>query len=98
MSAEAITATEDAFDQIARELHTQAGKQLLGREDRWRFERRQGNVGGSAGRGGREHHDGRPDSNVAIVVGSSSQAMHRVLGSVAVSLARHARAPLLIVP
>ena len=38
-----------------------------------------------------------PDDNVAIVVGSSSQGRHRVVGSVAVSLARHAPVPLLIV-
>jgi len=35
---------------------------------------------------------------VAIVVGSSSQAMHRAVGSVAVSLARHSPVPLVIVP
>jgi nucleotide-binding universal stress UspA family protein len=35
---------------------------------------------------------------VAIVVGSSSEAMHRAVGSVAVSLARHSPAPLAIVP
>jgi len=39
-----------------------------------------------------------PSDNVAIVVGSSSQGMHRVVGSVAVSLARHAPVPLVIVP
>jgi nucleotide-binding universal stress UspA family protein len=33
-----------------------------------------------------------------IVVGSSSQAMHRVVGSVAVTLARHSPVPLIIVP
>ena len=42
--------------------------------------------------------DAHPGDNVAIVVGSSSQAMHRIVGSVAVSLARHAPVPLLIVP
>ncbi len=36
--------------------------------------------------------------DVAIVVGSSSQAMHRVVGSVAINLARHAPVPLVIVP
>jgi len=39
-----------------------------------------------------------PGDNVAIVVGNSSQARHRVVGSVAVSLARHAPVPLVIVP
>ena len=32
--------------------------------------------------------DARPDDNVVIVVGSSPQAMHRVVGSMAISLAR----------
>jgi len=32
------------------------------------------------------------------VVGSSSTAMHRVVGSVAVSLARHSPVPVVVVP
>ena len=39
-----------------------------------------------------------PGDTVVIVVGSSSQAMHRVVGSVAVSLARRAEVPIVIVP
>ena len=39
-----------------------------------------------------------PGGPVAIVVGSSSHATHRVVGSVAVSLARHSPVPLVIVP
>ena len=39
-----------------------------------------------------------PDDTVALVVGSSSHAMHRVIGSVAVSLSRHSPVPLVIVP
>jgi nucleotide-binding universal stress UspA family protein len=35
---------------------------------------------------------------VAIVVGSSSLVAHRVVGSVAVGLARHSHVPLVIVP
>ena len=42
--------------------------------------------------------DARPGQNVAIVIGSSSHATHRMVGSVAVSLARHAPVPLVIVP
>jgi Multicopper oxidase len=40
--------------------------------------------------------DTRPGQSV--VIGSSSQATHRMVGSVAVSLARHAPVPLEIVP
>jgi nucleotide-binding universal stress UspA family protein len=36
--------------------------------------------------------------NVVIVIGSSSHATDRVVGSVAVSLARHSPVPLVIVP
>jgi hypothetical protein len=35
---------------------------------------------------------------VAIIVGSSSHATHRVVGSVAVGLARHSSMPLIIMP
>jgi nucleotide-binding universal stress UspA family protein len=42
--------------------------------------------------------DARPDQNVVIVIGSSSHATHRMIGSVAVSLARHSPVPLVIVP
>jgi len=42
--------------------------------------------------------DARPGQSVVIVIGSSSHATHRMVGSVAVSLARHAPVPLLIVP
>ena len=42
--------------------------------------------------------DAHPGDNVVIVVGSSSHAMHRVVGSVAVSLARHSPVPVVVVP
>jgi hypothetical protein len=35
---------------------------------------------------------------VAIVVGSSSHAAHRAIGSIVVGLARHSPVPLVIVP
>ena len=43
----------------------------------------------------REEH---PGDTVAIVVGSSSQAAHRLVGSVTVSLARRSPVPVVIVP
>lgn len=42
--------------------------------------------------------DAHPGDTVGIVVGSSSQAMHRIVGSVAVSLARRSRVPVVVVP
>ena len=98
MSSDAIVEVEASFDQIAEELRAQAGEQLSGRESRWQFERRQGLIAEQLVEAAREKLDGHPGDNVAIVVGSSSQAAHRVIGSVAVSLARHAPVPLVIVP
>ena len=39
-----------------------------------------------------------PGDTVVIVVGSSSSPVHRMVGSAAVSLARHSPVPLIIVP
>ena len=41
---------------------------------------------------------GGPAEVVVIEVGSSSSAMHRMVGSVAVNLARHSPVPVIIVP
>ena len=40
----------------------------------------------------------QPDDVVVILVGSSSSAMHRIVGSIAVSLAHHSPVPVTIVP
>jgi nucleotide-binding universal stress UspA family protein len=98
LSAGAVGEMEADFDDIARELHTAASEQLRGREERWRFERRQGVIpdeliGAAVGIRG-----ARSGDTVVIVVGSSSHVMHRVVGSVAVSLARRSPVPLVVVP
>jgi nucleotide-binding universal stress UspA family protein len=98
MSADAITGMEDSFDEISRDLHDQAREQLRGREDRWVFARGDGSVPDVLIATAARLHDEHPGDTVVIVVGSSSQAMHRVVGSVAVSLARHAEVPIIIVP
>jgi nucleotide-binding universal stress UspA family protein len=98
MSADAIAGVEDSFDEVARDLHAQARDQLRGREDRWSFARGDGAVPDVLIATAARLRDTRPADTVVIVVGSSSQAMHRVVGSVAVSLARHADVPLIIVP
>jgi nucleotide-binding universal stress UspA family protein len=101
LSPEAVAEMQITFDEITRDLRAQASEQLSGREERWRFERAQGMITditevliGAA----KEIRDAHPGDNVAIVIGSSSQAMHRLVGSVAVSLARHSPVPLVIVP
>ena len=98
MSADAIAEMEVSFSEIARELQAQAGEQLRGREERWEFEEGQGTITDVLIKAAERLRDANPGDNVAIVVGSSSQAMHRMVGSVAVSLARHAPVPLVIVP
>jgi len=98
MSADAIAEMDVNFSEIARELHAQAGEQLRGREERWEFEQGQGMITDVLIKAAEKLRDAHPGDNVAIVVGSSSQAMHRMVGSVAVSLARHAPVPLVIVP
>ena len=101
LSADAVAGMEQTFGEVADDVHTQAAEQLRGREERWRFERAQDeftdipDVLITAARKLREVH---PHDNVVIVVGSSSQGLHRIVGSVAVSLARHAPVPLVIVP
>lgn len=98
MSAEAIVEMEAGFNEVARDLQAQASEQLGDREERWRFERGQGAIADVLIKAAGQIRDAHPGDNVAIVVGSSSSAMHRVVGSVAVSLARRAQVPVVIVP
>jgi nucleotide-binding universal stress UspA family protein len=98
LPADAMVEMEAAFDELGPELRAQAAGQLRGRGADWQFERRQGLIADeliavAAGIG-----DARRGQSVVIVIGSSSHATHRMVGSVAVSLARHAPVPLLIVP
>jgi nucleotide-binding universal stress UspA family protein len=98
MSPGAVAEMEVDFDEIARDLRTAAGEQLRGREDRWRFERRQGLIADELLAAAAAIRDAHPGDTVAIVVGSSSQALHRVLGSAAVSLVRRSQMPVVVVP
>jgi nucleotide-binding universal stress UspA family protein len=98
MSAGALAEMEASFDEIERDLRASARAQLEGREERWRFERGQGVITDQLLAAATTLHNEHPDDNVAIVVGSSSQAAHRLVGSVAVSLARRSPVPVIIVP
>jgi nucleotide-binding universal stress UspA family protein len=98
MSADAVGEMQRDFDEIERDLRTAAGEQLRGREERWTFGRRQGLIGEALVAAATNLRDSHPDGIVTIVVGSSSQALHRVVGSVAVSLVRHSPVPLVVVP
>jgi nucleotide-binding universal stress UspA family protein len=98
LSADAIAQMESDFDEIEKELRVAAAEQLRGLEQPWDLVRRQGNIGEELIAVAAGIHTEHPADTVAIVVGSSSNAAHRLLGSVAVHLARHAPVPLVIVP
>jgi nucleotide-binding universal stress UspA family protein len=98
LSADAIVEMEAAFDELEPELRPQAAGQLRGRGADWEFERRRGVVAEELIAVAAGIRDARPGQTVVIVIGSSSHATHRMVGSVAVSLARHSPIPLLIVP
>ena len=98
LSADAVGQMEVDFDEIARDLRTAAGEQLRGREERWEFARREGQIADELMAYAAGIRDAHPGDNTAIVVGSSSQAMHRIVGSVAVTLARRSPVPILVVP
>ena len=98
LSADAVAEMEVNFDDIARELHDQASEQLRGREERWEFARRQGLIAEELIAAATGLRDAHPGDTVVIAVGSSSHAMHRMVGSVAVSLARRSPVPLVVVP
>jgi nucleotide-binding universal stress UspA family protein len=84
--------------QIAPELRAAAAEQLRDRGTGWDFEHRQGVAAQELEAAAEGIRNANPDRFVMIVVGSSSSAIHRVAGSVAVHLGRHPAVPLLIVP
>jgi nucleotide-binding universal stress UspA family protein len=98
LSPGAIAEIEADFDEIEQELRAAAGEQLRASGAAWGFERRQGIVADELIAAATAIRDALTGGTVAIVVGSSSHAAHRVIGSVAVSLARHSPVPLVIVP
>ena len=98
MSADAVGEIQRDFDEIERDLRTSAGEELRDREERWTFERRQGLIGEVLIAAATDIRNANPDGIVTIVVGSSSQALHRMVGSAAVALVRHSPVPVVVVP
>jgi nucleotide-binding universal stress UspA family protein len=98
LSADAIAEVESDFGEIERELRAQAAEQLRGHTETWSFQRRQGMIAEELVAAATDIREANPGDTVVIVVGSSSHASHRMVGSVAVSLARHSPVPLIIVP
>ena len=98
LSPGAVGELEQDFDDVEQELKAMAGKQLRDSEVSWGFERRQGIIGEELVGAAKDLGAAHPDATVVIVVGSSSLVTHRVVGSVAVGLARHSPVPLIVVP
>jgi nucleotide-binding universal stress UspA family protein len=98
LSAAAIAEVEGSFDEVERDLRGEVAEALRGREERWVFERLQGPITEELLAAATRIRDAQPGDNVVVVVGSSSHAMHRMIGSVAVSLARRSPVPVVIVP
>jgi nucleotide-binding universal stress UspA family protein len=98
LSAGAVVEMEATFDELEPELRAQAAGQLRGRGEDWEFERRQGIIPDELIAVAAGIRDARPGQDVVIVIGSSSHATYRMVGSVAVSLARRSPVPLVIVP
>jgi nucleotide-binding universal stress UspA family protein len=98
LSPGAIAQMESDFGEIEQELRAGAAEQLRGSGAAWEFGRRQGIIADQLIAVAKDIRDVHARDSVAIVVGSSSHAAHRVVGSVAVGLARHSPVPLVIVP
>jgi len=98
LSADAVAEIESSFDEIERDLRTAAAEQLRGLDERWGFERRQGIIADQLIAAAKDLRGAHPGDRAIIVAGSSSHAAHRLVGSVAVSLARHSPVPIVIVP
>jgi nucleotide-binding universal stress UspA family protein len=98
LSPGAVAEMEIDFDDVEKELRDMAAEQLDGRVADWGFQRRQGVIGEDLLAAAADIAEAEPGTTVVIVVGSSSQAAHRIVGSVAVALARHSPVPLIVVP
>ena len=98
LSPGAITEIEEDFGEIEQDLRGQAAGQLRASGAAWEFERRQGIITDQLIAAATAIGDDHAGETAVIVVGSSSHAAHRVVGSAAVGLARHSPVPLIIVP
>jgi nucleotide-binding universal stress UspA family protein len=98
MSAAAVGEMEVTFEEVEKELRASAAEKLGGSGLDWSFYRRQGPIAAELITVARAIGEEHPGDTVVIVVGSSSSTVHRMVGSVPVSLARHSPVPLIIVP
>jgi nucleotide-binding universal stress UspA family protein len=97
LSAAAVVEVEESLNQLEQDLRAAVAERLRG-EERWEFVRRQGIIADELLAVAADVHEPRPHDTVVIVVGTSSRPMHRLVGSVAVSLAHHSSVPVVMVP
>ncbi|MBV9448937.1 MAG: universal stress protein [Streptosporangiaceae bacterium] len=98
LSPGAVAEMESEFGDLARDLRAEVEEKLRDQPQPWDFQMRQGLIAEELIAAAESIRDAHPEESVVIVVGSSSHATHRVVGSVAVSLARHSPVPLVVVP
>jgi nucleotide-binding universal stress UspA family protein len=98
LSPDAVAIMESDFDEVAAELRASAGERIDASGLPWVFQRRQGAIAHELMAVAKSTQAEHPDDVVSVVVGSSTSAAHRVVGSVAVNLARHSPVPVIIVP
>jgi nucleotide-binding universal stress UspA family protein len=98
LSADAVAIVEHDFDQVAGELRAMVAERLDDMQVTWDFQWRQGLIAHELIAVAESVQAARPDDVVVIAVGSSSSAMHRMVGSVAVNLAHHSPVPVTIAP
>ena len=98
LSADAVEIVEHDFDQVAQELRAAAAERLGDSQVPWDFRWRQGLIAHELIAVAESVQAAHPDDVVVIEVGSSSSAMHRMVGSVAVNLARHSPVSVTVVP
>lgn len=98
LSPGAVAEMESEFGEVARDLRAEVEEKLRELPQPWDFQMRQGLIAEELIAAAESIRDAHTEESVVIVVGSSSHATHRVVGSVAVSLARHSPVPLVVVP
>ena len=98
LSADAVEIVEHDFHQVAQELRAAAAELLGDSRVSWDFQWRQGVIAHELMAVAESVQAAEPNAVVVIGVGSSSSAMHRMVGSVAVNLAHHSPVPVTIVP
>jgi nucleotide-binding universal stress UspA family protein len=98
LSADAVEVVEHDFHQVAQELRAAAAERLGDTQVPWDFQWRQGSIAHELIAVAESVQAARPHDVVVIEVGSSSSLLHRMVGAVAVNLARHSPVPVTVVP